>query len=122
VQPTSSLAGDRPSANVTSSAWSFASWGAFSLAVAAFVLFGAAFQLMRSTANDPRAGVWMGVISLVGLGAAYWAAWLWTLLGAVLGIIGVIRPEHRTMLGGAALTANGCIALVTSVPILVMSP
>jgi len=95
---------------------------AFGLVVVSFVLFGVALRLMRVTADDKLAAPFMGVASLVGMGAAYWAAWLCALLGTSLGIIGVLNPAHRTTLAWAALAVNGCFALVMSVLILVLSP
>jgi hypothetical protein len=108
--------------SATTSAWSWASWGCFGLAVLAasgIVLYGLIFL---AAAGDPRGGPLVAVPMLVGMGAAWWAALVCALVGSVCGLLGVVLPARRTPSAWAALALNGSVVAISAVLLLILSP
>jgi hypothetical protein len=104
----------------TTSLWSIASWIFFALTVLFGVAFVTYWQVLRSSSADPQAGPLLGVLMIVGMGAAWQAAYASASIGAVLGLIGVAREDHRTRPAWAALVLNAAFALVTTILLFVL--
>jgi hypothetical protein len=102
------------------SAWSVVSWLFFGLVVLASLAFGTYLLVFRSASDDSQAGPIVGIPMLLGMGAAWGVACACASAGAVFGLIGVLRPGHRTRMGLAALALNGAAALVTTVLMFVL--
>ena len=104
----------------STSIWSVVSWLCFGLVVVLALLFGSSLSVFRSASDDPQAGPLVAIPMLAGMGAAWAVAWACASAGAVFGLVGVLRPAHRTKPGWAALALNGVVALVTTVLLFVL--
>jgi hypothetical protein len=113
MQLTTSASPTRPAA--TTSPWSVVSWAFFGFAVLSGLALGTYWLVYRSASDDPQAGPLLGIPMLVGMGAAWAVACASASVGAGLGVIGLLREDHRTKPGWAALLLNAAVALVTAV-------
>ena len=116
----------RPAATVptllSSSAWSAASWAFLGLTVLATAAIGGYAVLYRSSAGDPLGGPMTGVISLAGMGAAWCVALASSVIGALCGLVGVLKPSWRTAGAWAAVALNAAVVVVSVALLLALSP
>jgi hypothetical protein len=104
------------------STWSYLSWALFVLAALATVGIGVWWVALRPAANDPYVGPAAGVFTLLGMGAAWWLALACSVLGALCGLVGVVRPAGRTKAAWGALALNAAVIAVSLVLLMALSP
>jgi hypothetical protein len=90
------------------------SWVSFALAVLSSAAVAYLWLADGTRPDHPLAALSVDLARWMVILAAYWAAWLCALGGAVSGLIGVSKPWHRTPLAWVAVALNSAcwLALV----------
>jgi hypothetical protein len=104
------------------SARSYISWALFVLAALAAVGMGVWWAALRPAANDPHVGPAADVLTLLGVGAAWWLALVGAVLGALFGLVGVLRPAGRTNSAWGAVALNAAVIAVSLLLLMALSP
>jgi hypothetical protein len=110
------------SPSATTSAWSYASWAFFVIAALAAVGIGVWWVALRPATNDPYVGPVAEVLTLLGMGAAWWLAMACAALGALCGLVGVARPGGRTNAAWGALALNVALIAISLVLLHALAP
>lgn len=111
-----------PATIARSSLWTAASWAFFCLTVLAAAGVGGYALLYRSSAGDPQGGPMMGVVSVVGMGAAWCVALACSAVGTLCGLIGVLNPSGHTSGAWVAVALNAAVLLTSGALLLFLSP
>jgi hypothetical protein len=110
------------SPRTATSVWSLASWALFALTVLATAAAGAWPLVLRPAAADPLAAPGAEVFAFLGVGAAWCAALACASLGALCGLIGLVRPDARTGPAWTALALNAAFVLGSFALLLILTP